>query len=225
MKEETSEFTREELDRLKSLGWGQEMGFGDKPALIIVDFMKAFTTPDGAYGSNLDSCVEATAKVLELARQKGVLIVHIVTSYDEGCESSFGIWLRKAPRNMYLKAGSEDCEIDARVKPLTGEHIIRKQRPSAFFGTNLSHLLVSERIDTAIVTGCITSGCIRATVTDAMQYGFRPIVPRDCVDDREARAHHANLYDMQARYCDVVSAQKVVDYFNALPEKTRKETK
>ena len=194
--------TKEEEQRYQKAGFGQELGFGEKPALLIIDFMYSFTDPEMPFGANMDREVEATAQVLHLARQKGIPVIYTATEYKEGCGSELGIWLKKVPVMSALKAGSRLVEIDERVKPITGEPVIIKMGPSAFFGTHLASLLINLGVDTLIITGCTTSGCIRATVVDALQYSFRSIVPRECVADRAKGPHEANLFDISQKYGD-----------------------
>ena len=217
MKEETVSLTSEEAQRYKKAGLGQELGFGEQPALLIIDLMYAFTDPETPFGSNMDEEVQDTARVIHLARQKGIPVIFTAMGYEEGCESEMGIWLKKAPTLALFKAGSRFVEIDERVKPMTGEPVIIKQGPSAFFGTHLAALLIRLGVDTLIITGCTTSGCVRATVVDALQYSFRAIVPRECVADRAKGPHEANLFDINQKYGDVVPVQKVIDYLNNLP--------
>ncbi|MBU2608268.1 MAG: isochorismatase family protein [Chloroflexi bacterium] len=217
MKEETVSLTSDEEQRYQKAGFGQQLGFGEKPALLVIDLMNAFTDPEAPFGSNMDAEVQATAEVIHLARQKEIPVIFTAMGYEEGCESEMGIWLKKAPTLALLKAGSRLVEIDERVKPMTGEPVIIKQGPSAFFGTHLSSLLIRLGVDTLIITGCTTSGCVRATAVDALQYSFRAIVPRECVADRAKGPHEANLFDINQKYGDVVPVQRVIDYLNNLP--------
>ncbi len=219
MEQELVSLTGEEKQRYQRAAPGGEIGFGERPALLIIDFMYSFTDPDEAFGANMDEALKATARVINLVRQKGVPVIYAVFQYDEGSESELGIWVKKMPSLPQLKAGSRLVQIDERVKPVTGEPVIVKKGPSAFFGTHLASLLVSLRVDTLIITGCTTSGCVRATVVDALQYNFRPIVPRECVADRAKSPHEANLFDIHQKYGDVVPVQRVIDFLNNLPDK------
>lgn len=219
MKKEPVSLTREEEQRYEKAGLGQEMGFGDRPALLIIDFMYGFTDPEMPFGSNMDQVVASTAQLLHVARQKGVPVIFAAMQYEEGCERELGIWVKKVPTLALLKSGSRLVEIDERVKPMTGEPVITKKGPSAFFGTHLASLLVRLGVDTLIVTGCTTSGCVRATVVDALQYSIRPIVPRECVGDRAIGPHEANLFDINQKYGDVIPLQRVIDFLNELPDR------
>ena len=217
MKKEIVSLTKEEEQKYKKAGFGQEIGFGERPALLVIDFMYVFTDPEMPFGSNMDKEVVSTARVLHLARQKGIPVIFTTMEYKEGCESELGIWVKKLPTLPLLKPGSRLVEIDERVKPVTGEPVIIKKGPSAFFGTHLTSLLIRLGVDTLIITGCTTSGCIRATAVDALQYSFRPIVPRQCVADRATGPHEANLFDINQKYGDVVPVQRVIDFLKDLP--------
>ncbi len=116
-----------------------------------------------------------------------------------------------------LKLGTPAVEVDPRLERRATEPVLLKQFASAFFGTALASLLAAQNCDTLIVTGCTTSGCVRASVVDALQYGFRPIVPREAVGDRADGPHQANLFDIQAKYGDVLALDEVVQYLQALP--------
>lgn len=203
------------LEQYKKIGLLRRMGFGEKPALLIVDFIKGFSNPDLPFGANLDEEIEATAKVLELIRKKAAPVVYTTLGYEEGFQDA-GLWIKKVPTIIHFKKGADTVEIDPRITPIPGEHIILKKFASAFFGTNLASLLTSQRIDTLIITGCTTSGCIRASVVDALQNGFRPIVPRECVGDRAQTPHEASLFDIDAKYGDVVSLKEVLEYLSSL---------
>ncbi len=178
MKEKVVSLTEQEQQKYEAW-FGQEIGFGEKPALLIIDFIYGFTDPKAPFGANMDKEVETTAKVLHLARQKGINVVFTTVAYDEEWIAKFSIRAKKLRTLALLKTGSRLVEIDGRLKPLAGEYVCVKRAPSAFFGTYLAPALIAQRVDTVIITGCITSGCIRATVVDANSYGFRPIVPRE----------------------------------------------
>ncbi len=216
MEQELTSLTSDEEQRYQKGGYGQELGFGKRPALLVIDFMYAFTDPEMVFGANMDKEVVATARLLHLARQKKIPVIFTVGYCKEGYESEWGLWAKKLPHLYLAKAGTRLVEIDERVKPITGEPVINKKGPSAFFGTHLVSVLIPLGVDTLIITGCTTSGCIRATVVDALQYGFRPIVPRECVADRAKGPHEANLFDINQKYGDVIPVQKVINFLNRL---------
>ncbi len=196
-------------------GLGESVGFGQRPAIVVVDFIKSFTDPASPLGSNLDAEVEATARLLALARRKRAPVVFTTVAYDPNFREA-GVFITKLPALKLLVKGSEAVEVDPRLGMLPDEHLLVKSYASAFFGTSLSSLLVSQGIDTVIVTGCTTSGCVRATAVDSMQHGFRTIVPRQCVGDRAEMPHEANLFDINAKYGDVVDLDEVLRYLNSL---------
>jgi len=202
----------------KSRGFGNRIGFGRKPALLIVDFINAFTDPACPLGSNLDAEVAETKKLLDEFRRLGHPVHFTTTAYEEGYASA-GVFIKKVPSLSHLKQGTPLVEIDARVKPLDVETVWEKKYASAFFGTSLAAAMVAQGVDTLVVTGCTTSGCVRASAVDGCQSGFRTIVVRECVGDRSAVAHEANLNDLDAKYADVVSIAEVEQYLltNAIP--------
>ena len=192
-------------------GFANRVGFGVKPALLIIDFINAFTDESCPLGSNLDEEIAATAKLLAEFRAKKLPVHFTTTAYEEGFASG-GVFIKKVPSLKLLKLGSPLVEIDERLKPETGEVVWTKQYASAFFGTALAAALIAQTVDTLIIAGCTTSGCVRASAVDACQNGFRAIVVRECVGDRSASAHQANLSDLDAKYADVTSLQEVEDY-------------
>lgn len=199
-------------------GFANRVGFGTKPALLIVDFIKGFTDTTCPLGSNLDVQILATKQLLEAFRSNRLPVHYTTTAYDEAMVSA-GVFVRKVPSLAHLKFGSEWIEIDERLKPESGEVVWTKQYASAFFGTSLASSLAAQKVDTLVITGCTTSGCIRASAVDSCQHGFRTIVVRECVGDRSAAAHAANLNDLDAKYADVVSAAEVEEYLltNSIP--------
>lgn len=204
----------ETLAQYERKGFGRLVGFGDKPALLIIDYVKGFTDPACDLGSNFDAEVAATREVLDAARAADIPVIYTVVMFTKGMRDA-GYFVSKAPNLRNLEEGSPWCEIDPRLEPIQGEHIVVKKYASAFFGTNVGSLLTSSGRDTVIVTGCTTSGCVRASVVDSLQYGFRTIVVREGVGDRAPGPHEANLFDMHAKYADVVSKDDVLTYLAA----------
>ncbi len=195
-------------------GFGERGGFGHRPALIVVDMTLGFTDPESPLGSDLDGPVEAIQKLLEAARQAEIPVVFTTVAYRESDKLTAAAFIDKVPALLTLEAGSRWAKIDPRIAPRTEEPILNKLFASGFFGTGLSSLLTAAGVDTLIVTGASTSGCVRATVVDALQYGFRPIVPREAVGDRNPDAHKANLYDVDSKYGDVVSVEEILEYLD-----------
>ncbi len=195
-------------------GFGERGGFGRRPALIVVDMTLGFTDPESPLGSDLDGPIEAIQKLLEAARQTEIPVVFTTVAYRESDKLTAAAFIDKVPALLTLEAGSRWAEIDPRIAPRTEEPILNKLFASGFFGTGLSSLLTAAGVDTLIVTGASTSGCVRATVVDALQYGFRPVVPREAVGDRNPDAHGATLYDVDSKYGDVVSVEDILEYLD-----------
>lgn len=197
-------------------GFHQRVGFGDKPALVIIDMQKGFTNPKATLGSNLDSQIDATIPLLEVAHRRGIPVFFSVCVYDDPNLKDAGIWINKIKGLDTLRAGTENVQIDGRLDVRSGDTLLNKKYASCFFGTDLVSRLTSSRIDTLIITGCTTSGCVRATAVDSCQSGFRPIVVREAVGDRSAAAHDQSLFDLDAKYADVVSLPDVLAYMESV---------
>ena len=188
------------------------IGYGQKPAVVVVDFINAYTTPGSPlYAPGVVDAVRASVDLLDMARRNGILVVYTRVIYSpHGLDG--GIFVRKVPVLRKMVEGEPLADIVPDLPPAPQDVIINKQYASAFFGTSLAPLLTSQGVDTLIVTGCSTSGCIRATAVDGMQYGFRVVVPQECVGDRHPEPHEANLFDIDSKYGDVVSKAEVMEY-------------
>jgi nicotinamidase-related amidase len=197
-------------------GLGAAVGRGERPAVLVVDFSCGFTDPECPLGSDLGAEVEATRRLLAVARAKGLPVVFTTIGFGPGGADG-ALWLRKVPTLAELELGSRWVEIDRRLERRTDEPLVVKKGASAFFGTNLASILVNERVDTVVLCGATTSGCIRATAIDLLQYGFPALVPRECVGDRAQAPHEANLFDIQAKYADVVSVDEALAYLEEVP--------
>jgi maleamate amidohydrolase len=189
----------------KERGFGQTIGFGEKPAVLVLDMLNAFTNEKLPLGTDQSAQIKVINKVLKVARQKAIPIFFITIYYDEHDLSDAGVWFRKMKGLETLRRGTYEVEIDSRIERLENEPVIRKKFASAFFGTDLITRLIIQNIDTLIIMGCTTSGCIRATAVDAIQYGFRPIVIKNAVSDRSINSHKQNLMDMNNKYADVIT--------------------
>lgn len=188
------------------------LGFGKKPAILVVDFINAYTDSSSPlYAPDVVTAVEETIPLLNLARQKNVPVLYTKVLYNKNFKDG-GIFIQKVPVLKKMVEGEPLAEIVADISPHESDIVIIKQYASAFFGTSLAATLTSMGIDTLILTGCSTSGCIRASAVDGMQYGFRVIVPRECVGDRHSAPHEANLFDINSKYGDVVSKSEVISY-------------
>lgn len=192
------------------------VGFGRRPAVLVVDFIKAYTTPGSPlYAAAVVEAVRETADLLALARAKRVPVFYTRVVYSRtGVDG--GVFVRKVPLLRALVEGEPLADIVDELPPAAEDVVIVKQYASAFFGTALAPALTSLGVDTVILTGCSTSGCIRASAVDGMQYGFRVIVPRECVADRHPAPHEANLFDINAKYGDVVAKAEVLAYLQGL---------
>jgi nicotinamidase-related amidase len=188
---------------------------GERPAALVVDFSCGFTDPECALGSDLTAEVGATRRLLDAARAKGLPVIFTTIGYEPSLKDG-GLWLQKVPSLGDLQVGGRWVEIDPRLDPREDETIVVKKGASAFFGTNLTAVLVSQGVDTVILCGATTSGCIRATAIDLLQNGFPTIVPRECVGDRAQAPHEANLFDIQAKYADVVSLDDALAYVESV---------
>jgi maleamate amidohydrolase len=195
----------------KKQTFGQKTGFGKSPALLVVDFVNGFTDPEIFGGGNIAEAVTATAPLLAFFRSRKLPVVftRIVYAADG---SDAGIWCEKVPRLRELTETASQSQVVKELAPAPGELIVRKTQASAFFGTPLASILQSRGIDTLVLAGCTTSGCVRATAVDACQTGFRPVVVREAVGDRSAAAHDQSLFDLNAKYADVVGLEEALQY-------------
>ncbi len=193
-------------------GFGLTIGFGKRPALIVVDIIRGFTDADMPLGADLDNELMHSNRLIDVCHQVGVPIFFTTTSYDDAELADAGIWALKQKGAQSLCAGTDAVLLDARLHKRPTDSLLVKKYASCFFGTDLLSRLVSRRIDTTIIVGCTTSGCVRATVVDAVQNGFRPMVVREAVGDRSRSAHEQSLFDMNAKYCDVIGIDEALDY-------------
>lgn len=201
---------------MKHEGFHGRAGFGRRPALIVIDVNNGFTDPDSPLSCDLEDVVQAIRRLLDEARRAGVPVVYTTVSYTQGDRKTAAAFIDKVPALLTLEAGSPWVEIDPRIAPLPDEPVLNKLFASAFYGTALASFLAASGCDSLIVTGASTSGCVRATVVDALQHGYRPVVPREAVGDRNPAAHEANLYDIDAKYGDVVSLEEVLEHLEEL---------
>jgi nicotinamidase-related amidase len=195
-------------------GFGAPIERGSRPAVVVVDLSRGFTEPQFATGSDLTAEVGATRRVLDAARAARVPVLFTTIAFEPGERTA---WLAKAPGLAVLGAGSELVEIDARLEPGEGEPVLVKKGASAFFGTDLAERLRDLRVDTVVICGATTSGCVRASVVDSVQNDFPTLVVREAVGDRARPPHDANLFDIDQKYGDVISLDDAVAYLSALP--------
>ena len=197
-------------------GLGQAVTLGEHPAILVIDFSCGFTDPECPLGSDLSSQVEATRRLLDAAREKGLPVVYTTIAFEPSLKDG-GLWMQKVPALGVLQLGGLWAAIDPRLDPREDETVLVKKGASGFFGTNLVSVLVSQGVDSVILCGATTSGCIRATAVDLLQYGWPTIVPRECVGDRAQAPHDANLFDIQAKYADVVGLEEALAYVESVP--------
>lgn len=197
-------------------GFGGGFTKGVRPAVVVVDFARGFTDPESPTGADMSGAIEQTNRLTAAAREAGAPVLFTTIAYDaDGPEVT---WLRKARGMAALTVGSPWVEIDPRCDRGPGDPVIVKEHASAFFGTQLLALLVSLRVDSLIVCGATTSGCIRATAVDSVSAGFPTFVPRECVADRAQQPHDASLFDLQEKYADVESVDDLIAYLDRLTE-------
>ncbi len=197
-----------ELDIYRQQGFANRMGMGRASALLIIDFVQGFTDPAHLGGGNIREAIAGTRALLTLARARGWPVAHTRIVYaDDGADA--GAFALKVPALLKLTETSPLSQIVPELAPSAGEAVFRKRHASAFFGTDLAAWLGLRRIDTLLVAGCTTSGCVRASVIDASAHNFRPIVITDCVGDRALGPHEANLFDMGQKYADLLSVAEL----------------
>jgi len=195
---------------------GQSITLGSRPAVLVVDFSCGFTDPECTLGADMTAEVDATKRLLDAARAKSLPVVFTTIGYEPSLKDG-GLWLQKVPSLGELQIGGRWVELDPRLEQRDDETIVLKKGASAFFGTNLPSILVSQGVDSVILCGATTSGCIRATAIDLLQYGYPTLVPRECVADRAQAPHEANLFDINAKYADVVPLDDVLEYVESVP--------
>lgn len=200
-------------ERYRSKGLAARVGFGERPAVLVVDFYRGSTEAGSPLSCDLENPVRETVRILEAARQGNMPVYFTVVEYEN--EKDGGYFWRKVPSLKVLMKGSKWVELDPRLGRRAGEMLVTKHYASAFFGTQLTKSLRKQNVDTLVVAGCTTSGCVRASVVDALQNGFRPIVAEGAVGDRSELVHEANLFDMDAKYADVESVDTVIKHLRA----------
>jgi maleamate amidohydrolase len=186
------------------------LGFGKAPALILVDFVAAYFVESSPLYAGVEDELASALRIRDAARAAGIPVIYTNVVYQKGGADG-GVFYRKVPALEAFEAGNPLGRWAENLEPADGELVISKQYPSAFFGTSLAETLNKRSIDTLIITGVTTSGCVRATCVDAMSYGFIPIVVADACGDRHAAPQEANLFDMNAKYADVVDEHTVIE--------------
>ncbi len=203
-------------DRFDEVGYGdRSIGFGSRPAIVGVDMQVGFTRPEWPAGQSpyIHRAVENASSLMSEARQRGIPVANCNVAW--GSEKDMQYWkVSLLYSDMFY--GDPSTEFDDRILDQNYDFCFTKSAPSAFFGTPLLAFLTKQQVDTVIVTGCTTSGCVRGTVNDSFSNGFRTIVPEDCVGDMEEGPHWDNLRDVGRRYADVVKSEEVIEYLRTL---------
>jgi len=212
--EKVAAFMEEYAGTHSKMGYRRgRMGFGQKPALLVIDLQRFFTDKDSPMGGKplIQKAVENTAVLLKSARKKGIQIIYTVDGYRSD-QKDLGWWGKKVQDLHLCISGSKWAEMPEEIKEKPEDIVLEKKNASGFFGTPLLTILNSHGIDTNIITGCATSGCVRATVIDSFSYGYKTILVRDCCGDQSRLPHEANLIDMDNRYADVVSLEETLKF-------------
>jgi len=206
---------QETAEDYRRKGFMNRSGYGTKPALLVVDFIYGFTDPTTPLGGDFSKELAVTADLLETFRAAQLPIVYTTIAYEPGFEDG-GVFVKKVPSLKILEVGSKMVDVDNRIRPRPDEYVALKKYASAFFNTDIDAYLKARSVDTIIMTGCTTSGCIRASAIDSMQYGYLTVVVEEGVGDRAQGPHDANLFDIDAKYGDVVSVDEVNSYMKGL---------
>lgn len=204
-----------ELDIYQSQGFGNSSGFGARPALLVIDFVNGFNDEEQFGGGNIRAAIEKTKTLLAGCRASKIPVAFTRVVYAAD-GSDAGVFTLKVPSLTSLTESSDGAQIVPQLTPLAGEYVLTKTQPSAFFGTDFTGWLTLNGIDTVLVTGCTTSGCVRASVIDAMSHNYRTIVVTDCVGDRALAPHEANLFDMGQKYADLMTCADVIAKLNRI---------
>jgi maleamate amidohydrolase len=178
--------------------------FGSRPALLIVDFVMAYLDPTSSLYANVEDALASNERLLAAARAAGIPVIFTKVEYSPGGADG-GLFYRKVPALKHFVKGSPLGAFPPSLQPQQTELVVTKQYASAFFGTPLASTLTALGIDTLLITGLSTSGCVRASALDALQHGFAPFVVREACGDRHPAPHEANLFDLQAKYAEVIS--------------------
>lgn len=200
-------------------GFGHALAFGRRPALLVVDFVQAYLAPESPLYAGVEAAREACMTLLGAARAAGMPVVHTQVRYQPGGRDG-GVFYRKLPALRCFEEGlhPELARFADGLEPRPGETVITKQYASAFFATPLSSLLTALGVDCLLIGGVSTSGCVRASAVDACQHGFAPFVVRDAVGDRAREPHEANLFDLQAKYAEVIALDRALALLASTPE-------
>jgi maleamate amidohydrolase len=201
----------DDLKRAQARGFGTSVGFGSRPALLVVDFTRNFTSSETDLGADMGAQVAEANRLILAARAAGAPIYLSTIAYDDP-EAESGVWIAKIRGLRELVIGTPEVEQDPRLALAPSDRIVVKRFASCFFGTSLADDLRSQDIDTLIIAGCTTSGCVRASAVDACQHGLRTIVAREATADRIAASHEQSLIDIDLKYGDVLPVDTILRY-------------
>lgn len=214
--ESTDEMSREEIYEKGLMANDNRCGFGDWPAIVVIDLQYGETDPQYPMGSDLSGVIENTNELVAVAHEKNVQVIwtRVVYKHDDAIDA--GIWTEKMPALAEWIEGRREVEMDDRLHIAEEDHILNKRHASCFHETELNSMLNAQDVDTVIVTGCSTSACVRETAADASAYGYHSIVPETCVGDRSEVQHEAHIFDINAKFADVEPTARVKDYLRSL---------
>jgi nicotinamidase-related amidase len=197
-------------------GFGIKIGFGERPALIVIDMINGFTDATMPLGAPLESQLAAQKPLIDVAHERNIPVIFSTVIYNDHDLKDAGLWAIKMKGTLTLKAGTPAIEVDKRLDMRKTDSLLVKKYASCFFGTDLASRLMNLHADTLIITGCTTSGCVRATAVDAVQNGFRPMVVKEACGDRSQAAHDQSLFDLNAKYADVVGLDETLQYMKTV---------
>lgn len=208
----------EDYQFFNNRGFGQSLGINGKSCLIVVDMMNGFTNENHPMGADLSEQISKVNKFIQFSRENDITVLFTVIAYENKDLSDKGIWFQKMRGLDQLIEDTDDVQLDDRLEYKSSDSILKKKYASSFFGTDLSSRLTANNIENVIVTGTTTSGCVRATVVDAIQLGFRPIVLSDCCGDRSLMSHDQSIFDMEQKYADVYTSEEYMELLNKKSE-------
>jgi maleamate amidohydrolase len=202
-------------DDYAEAGFAARLGAGDAPAVLVVDVLRAYLDADSPFHAGVEEARASAGRLVDAARTAGRPVVFTRVRYGPGAADA-GLFVRKVPSlRIYADPDDPRGDFPDHPRPLHDEVVVTKQYASAFFGTSLASTLAAWRVDTLVIVGFSTSGCVRASATDAISHGFRPLVVRDAVGDRDEAVHEANLFDLDAKYADVVTEAQALEVLAA----------
>lgn len=207
------------VNKYEQAGYGKrEFPFGENPAVVVVDFQNAFTDPQYPTGQSefLQQAAIHTERLVEQARKFDIPVIYTVVAYRKDL-LDVGHWKSDI---HWIQLDSHAAEVSPNLSPRPNEPVLIKKYPSAFFGTELVSMLNLRKIDTVILAGCTTSGCIRASIIDSFSYGYKTFVPKECVGDQSVEQHESNLFDVQVRYANVVTLDETLQLMGSLQATT-----